>query len=364
MNDRIRAIFSQEDKDLGAFTSLLNTVGSKKVCYNKNNEAVSNEVANDSIRKVMYEVLEIPEGTKGAPLRKAIRRHQTEIFEIIEETLQNMVLTGWDSNPFFYEFVERKSAALGDTNEFWTKDNVILTVSELSGNHHNLFRQRLGSGKAFNVRTSWYGIKIYVEYERFMTGAIDWSEFIQKVYEAIDKKFNSMIFSTFTGIASYLPAGGQWVKTSQLNANTEDTFLQLVQDVATANGTDVVIMGTRFALAKLTNLEDVKWISDDMKKERNTTGRVGYFMGYRLVELPQVFADNDTTTRLVSNDVLYIMPTADNKFIKVFDEGDTQLMQVTDKDTNVDMTYEYEVQYKMGVAVVIGRLFGVWNILP
>lgn len=197
-----------------------------------------------------------------------------------------------------------------------------------------------------------------------MTGYVDWAGFIQRVYSAIDNKFNQMIFSTFNGISSYLPAGTQWVKTAQLTTATEDTFLQLVQDVATANGTDVVIMGTRFALAKLTNLEDVKWISDDMKKERNTLGRVGYFMGYRLVEIPQVFADNDTTTRLVSNDVLYVMPVADNKFIKVFDEGDIRTMEVTDSETNVDMTYEFEVQYKMGVAVVIGRLFGVWNILP
>ena len=197
-----------------------------------------------------------------------------------------------------------------------------------------------------------------------MSGNSDWDELIIKVYEAIDKKFNQMVFQTFTTIGNYLPAGNQWVKTGQLTQATEDTFLQLVQDVETANGAQVVIMGTRFALAKLTNLEDVKWISDDMKKERNTTGRVGHFMGYELVELPQVFADNDTTTRLVSNDVLYVMPVADNKFIKVFDEGDIQLRDIEDKDVNTDMTYEYEVQYKMGIGVVIGRMFGIWNILP
>jgi len=138
MNDRVRAIFSQEDRDLGAFTSLLNTVGAGKVCYDKNMNAVDKDVANDSIRKVMYQVLEIEEGTKGRELRKAIRRHKDEVFEIIEETLLNMVNTGWGQNPFFNEYVERKSTSNGDVNEFYTKDNVILTVSELSGGHHNL----------------------------------------------------------------------------------------------------------------------------------------------------------------------------------------------------------------------------------
>lgn len=364
MNERVRAIFAQNEIDSNSYTDLLKTAGSGKVCYNSKMEVVSNDKVNDNIRKVMFEVLEVPEGTKGAALRKAIRKHQVEIYEIIEETLQNMILTGWQETPFFREWCEFRSAAIGDTNEFRTEDNVILSVSELAGNHWNIMRQRLGSGKTFPVKTSWMGLGIYVEYERFMTGAIDWAQFIQKVYEAIDKKINQMLFATFNGISAYLPAGGQWVKTSQLTAATEDTFLQLVQDVETANGTQVVIMGTRFALAKLTNLEDVKWISDDMKKERNTTGRVGHFMGYMLVEIPQVFADNDTTQRLVSNDVLYVMPVADNKFIKVFDEGDMRVKENTDSNENIDMTYDYMVQFKMGVAVVIGRVFGIWNILP
>ena len=52
----------------------------------------------------------------------------------------------------------------GDTNEFYVPDEVILTVSELSGNHHDIIRQRLAEGQTFSVRTSWYGIKIYAEY--------------------------------------------------------------------------------------------------------------------------------------------------------------------------------------------------------
>ena len=195
-----------------------------------------------------------------------------------------------------------------------------------------------------------------------MSGNVDWATFIQKVYEAIDKKINSMVYTALNAAGSSLPAGGQWVKTSPLNSTTKDTFIELVQDVQTANGTDVVVMGTRVALSKITALEDVNWISEDEKKERHTTGRVGYFEGIKLAEIPQVFADGDTTTKLVDNNKLLIMPVADNKFIKVFDEGEAQVKEVSDGDTNVDKTIEYEYQLKMGVAVVIGRLFGVWNI--
>lgn len=185
---------------------------------------------------------------------------------------------------------------------------------------------------------------------------------IQKVYEALDKKFTGMIYATLGTVGSSLPAGGQWVKTGPLSDATKDTLIQLIDDVKTANGTDVVIMGTKVALSRLAALKETSWISEVEKTERYQTGRVGLFEGVRLAEIPQVFADNDTTTRLVSNDKLWIMPVADNRFIKVFYEGDPQIMEVSDGDTNTDKTIEYEYQVKMGIGVIISRLFGIWNI--
>lgn len=195
-----------------------------------------------------------------------------------------------------------------------------------------------------------------------MAGQIDWAKFVQKVYEAVDKKVNAMVYAALAGVGGELPAGGQWVKTAPLAEATKDTFIELCQDVQTANGTDIVVLGTKVALSKITNLENVNWISEHMKDDRNTLGRVGYFEGIRLAEIPQVFADNDTTTKLVANDKLWIMPVADNKFIKIFNEGDSQVKEISDGDTNTDKTIEYEYQIKMGVGIVIGRLFGVWNI--
>ena len=52
------------------------------------------------------------------------------------------------------------------------------------------------------------------------------------------------------------------------------------------------------------------------------------------------------------------MPIGDNKFIKMYEEGDAQMNEVTDGNTNLDMTIEYEYQQKMGVATVINKKFG------
>lgn len=124
-------------------------------------QKVEKTVADAKIREVFNEILGFACDYKPnkIELRRAIRKHKTEIFEVIEETVQNLLVSGWGENPFFNQFVEIKNFADGDTNSFWTEDDVILTVSEIAGGHHDLFRQRLGRGKSFSVKTSWYGVK-------------------------------------------------------------------------------------------------------------------------------------------------------------------------------------------------------------
>ena len=138
--------------------------------------------------------------------------------------------------------------------------------------------------------------------------------------------------------------------------------MTLVEDVQMATGEEVVIMGTRAALAKLSGIGDTDWVSNEMKQERYTTGRLGYFEGIRLVEIPQAFADGDTSKKLVDNTKLLIMPVGDNRFIKMYDEGNGEFYEVTDSMTHQDMTIDAEYQRKLGVATVINKKFGMWKI--
>lgn len=195
-----------------------------------------------------------------------------------------------------------------------------------------------------------------------MAGKVDWAAFIQKIYEAFDKKFNDMIYPAVMEAGTKVLPTTQFSKTGPFTNDTKATIIELVEDVETANGCEAVIMGTKTALAKLNALVETQWISDSMKEERHTTGRIGLWEGIRLVEIPQAFENNDTSKKLVDNTKLLVMPVADNKFIKVFNEGDSQIREITDSATNMDMTMEYEYQMKMGIATIIGRKFGMWTI--
>lgn len=192
-----------------------------------------------------------------------------------------------------------------------------------------------------------------------MAGKVDWARLVNKIYEAFDTQLNNMVYNSVMSAGDQVPNSAQFNKTGALD---KDTLIELVEDVQAATGKEAVIMGTKSALAKLTGLSDVQWISDSMKEERHTTGRLGLFEGIRLVEIPQAFAPNDTTKKLVDNKKLLIMPVADNRFVKVVYEGDAQIKEVSDGDTNMDKTIEYEYQVKMGVSTIIGYYFGTWTL--
>ena len=357
----VRDVFENDDNKFNAFSKLMLDTANANF-----EEGIDAKSANEKIVSMFKQIIGCDEKSTKAEIRKAIRKNQQVLFDLIEEVVPNLLQSGWQDNPFFNEYVEVKNIDIGDQNVFYTEDETILSVSKVSGNHWDIDRQRLGKGTSFSVATSWYGIAIYSEYERLLTGAEDFATFVTKLYEAVDRFVNESIYQAFCDAAEKLPGGasgaGQWVKTGALDAAAKDTFMTLIEDVQMATGMDVVIMGTKSALMKLEGMQDINWVSSEMKNERNTTGRIGYFEGIRLVELKQGFRLNDTTNRLVNDKQLFIMPTGDNKFVKLVNEGQPEMRQVNDNTTNLDMTYDYRYMFKMGVAVMIGLRFGVWNI--
>lgn len=358
-----QAAFDNDEKNYMNFSQLL-------ADYNRGvfQAGITKADADEMIKEKFRLIMGVDETASKKEIRRAINRHKNEIFEVIEDTVDNMLTSGWTNNEFFNDFVEVKNIALGDGNEFETEDQTVLTVGKLSGDHWDIDRQRLGIGETFRVPTYWVGLGVYEEFERVMTGRADWSRLVNAIYEAMDAYVNELVFKSVISAGSQvLPGSSQFYKTAALDAAAHDTFITMVEDVQAANrGAEVVIMGTKSALAKLKNLADVNWIAKEDRTDNRNLGHVGIFEGTRVVEIPQVFAKNDTTNKLVKNalgqDVILIMPVVDNKFVKLVYEGDAMIKEVTDNTVNQDMTYEVKYLTKLGVSTLIGRYFGTWNI--
>lgn len=280
-DSHVRDVFENDETKFVAFNKLMLDTANTNF-----EEGINAKDANKKIVSMFKQTIGLNENATKAEVRKAIRKNQQVLFDLIEEVVPNLLQSGWQDNPFFNEYVETKNTDIGDQNIFYSEDDTILSVSKVSGNHWDIDRQRLGKGTSFSVATSWYGLAVYSEYERLLTGAEDFSTFVTKLYEAVDRFVNESIYQAFCDAAKNLPGGvggaGQWVKTGALDKTSKDTFMTLVEDVQMATGMDVVIMGTKAALSKLEGMQDINWVSNDMKVERNTLGRIGFFEGIRL----------------------------------------------------------------------------------
>ncbi len=324
----VKNVFENDESNYDSFNKLMLDYSHDML------DGISAREANDKIVEIFRNIIGCDEKSTKAEIRRGIRRNQNLIFDLIEVVIDDALISGWQENPFFKEFVEVRNLAMHDKNEFYVPDDSVLSVMKVSGNHHDLLRQRLGAGKTFSVETSWYGIKVYAEFERLLTGLEDFSTLVGKITEAFDRYVNQALYETLIGIGTTL--GSQWYKASAINDTTKETLRTLVMDVSMATGSEVVIMGTYAALSKVYDLTNVSWASGDMKNEKYTTGRFGYWEGIRLVELKQGFKLNDTTQYLIANDVLFIMPVGIEPVIKLVYEGDTQTYQVQDAGTHMD----------------------------
>ena len=128
----VRSAFKDDVVEYKNFEKLLVDTARKQV------EEYTYEQANKKIVEKFRAALGIDEDAKAPQVRRAIRANQQLVFTIIEETVEEMLVTGWAQNPFFMEYAEIKNLALGDTNDFYVGDDSILSVSKISGNHHNI----------------------------------------------------------------------------------------------------------------------------------------------------------------------------------------------------------------------------------
>lgn len=350
----------------------------RDICYNLNHgneifryeedgskRVFSKDEANKAVRKVLMEICELDEtDLKSKKKRKrALKSHLTEVFEVIEEDVDFKVSTAFKDSEWFNEFVEQRNVALGDDEEFWTDENIMLSVAKISGDSHDLTIQNLGEGESFKVHTSTYGMKVGKDIDLILLGRVNFTELTDKIAEAFASMIQTTCYEEVYNASSKIPNNSQFVKTGALGAETKEKFDTLLEDVATANESEVVIMGTKMALKKLNALADVDWRSNSQKEAVASLGHLGTYEVTDLIEIPQRFARNDVTKKLIDNKMLLIFAKNQEQFVKFVDKGETEITEAgLNKGDLADDFQTYEVQREMGVATILPRYFGVWKI--
>lgn len=272
-------------------------------------------------------------------IRNAIAYKKVD-FEIINELIDTAINLSAQENSEIWNFVEFKSAALGDKNKFTIEGNDLLRVDVVTRGTQGVRRQRMLS-KEFSVETTTKAIKIYDEISRIASGRINWVKFVDKIGKSFDNDRFNLVANAFTGIT----ATGDYAKTGSFNESTMIDLLTTVEN----DGNRPKIFGSLQALRKL-NMTISGMAGETVKDDYYNFGYMGKFNGYDTFRI---------SGKNIPTDKLYVVGS-DEKFIKMFDEGDT-LTIPHDFTETADMTQELLVERTYGVEVIMANKVGVYS---
>lgn len=306
----------------------------------------------DQSADVLYKaIIEANNGKKFLDKRDVRDGKCGALFAIIEETVTKTVIDGLQGNEFFMNMVEYRNLALGDTMEFYIPDDSLFYVDNVARGTQGLRRQRLNGGTRYTVNMQTYGVKVYEELDRTLSGRADLNELISKVGTSIAKKQYEDIFKKWTSLinnagSTYIPVAGSY---------SEEALLTLCEHVEVNNGVTPVIMGTRAALRKVTTAV----LADSAKEDMYRMGYYGNFNGIPMIRINQIHATN-TDNFILPDNQLYVIGV-DTKPIKYVNEGQSLIVPPT-YAMNADFSEDYLFVNNAGIEVIIpDKRFGVYT---
>lgn len=365
-SDHTMAVFTANDTDYESISNLMQDVALGREIYDsETGRTISKAEANAKILDFSRQIMGITDITDKKAVRRAVRDHSREWFDIIEDTISLVIDTGFKQSDFFNELVDRKVIKFGDRQDFVIEDeDALFSIAKAGTSHHHHILQRLAGRRSIPVATELYVVKIGADINRYILGDVDWSAWIANIARSYEAMIEEEVYAQLGQAITSLPA--MFKGTGTLDTTNKGDFDDIISAVSAANnGAEVLILGDKLALSKIAGMADVNWAAKDQRDSVMNTGNIGIYEGTRLVTIPNRFKDKTLQQYVIDRDKLYIIPVIGDagKFIKMIDEGDIEIYEHLDKDERyVSDLQTYEVQRRMGFAVVLGRYFGYWDI--
>jgi len=316
-----------------------------KATYNRNDSIVDDIVytsaeKNEALRNAFKEL--VPDGKNRY---KSFRKNKNEIFELVEENVDEILPKRVDDA--YGGFVEYQFLDQGQKPKFKTKKGKrgLLNFITKVGLGGVIERTRLDVDY-INMTMEAYGGAVYVEFERFLDGVVDWTDLINAIVDGIMEKINLQIQTTliasFTGLSANMKV--------QANAFVPSQMGQLITNVQ-SYGDNVVIFCTPTFAGTIE--ETPGFVSDMDRTERREFGRIGKFRGASVIVLPNAFADDTNTSKVLSDQYAIIVATNESKIVKVAFEGET----IVRETENADMSIDFESYRKFGLTIVYSNWY-------
>lgn len=279
------------------------------------------------------------------------QKNKWDVFALISEVLSAPM--GRDLSEIYGNLVEVRDTNLGDSPVFEIEDTSLFRVGVIANGNQDTRRQELYSSK-LTISTDRLAVKIYADFDMYITGRINFPRMVERVQKSFDNKVNELIVNAIYGAYT---ADARLKAPYKVNGTTvtDEALMDLIAHVEAETGSEVTILGTAKALAKIPNAQP----SEVAKREKELLGYYGNFHSRQLVELPQVHK-NGTSQFAVADDFLLVVPTGE-RIVKVLFEGDATVYEGEAKDRN-DEQIEFFFARRVGVSVLTASKYGYFRI--
>lgn len=276
------------------------------------------------------------------------------VIEAVDEVVPNKVI---DAVGIFAEVqtVPQGQKALFKKRVGRTRAKKFLTQVGLSGVYETF---RLDTS-TFEVSAHAIGGAATIDFERMLDGAESLSECVAILTEAQTDAIYGEVQKALRA------AAGQMQAPNRVIANTfkSDDMIKLV-NVVRAYGNGAVIfappefvaaMGPDAIVPVGANYQGI-YHPQDIDAIHNT-GYINIFRGTPIVQIPQSFVDEKNTTTWIDPQIAYILPTGNERVVKVVLEGNTQIYDFVNRDQSMEIhTYR-----KLGAAILTYHNWGIYK---
>lgn len=283
------------------------------------------------------------------------KRNRMEVYEVLEDVL--ILPTKRELESVLKNVVEVVDLDLGDTIE-WTVPSVQkFKVAKIASGHKDIRRQRIEGDRKVDIKTEWFGIKIYEEGEKFITGRIDFVALVENVKKSFEDHVSKTITKTIMESYSSLTSGD---KLYAEGAVTKQKLRNLITRAESKSGMKCAVYGTATALSQIADIQ-IANASDSMKDEYGKVGYFGNFEKTPLIEMPQYVNDEDDFE--LNDDELYILPIG-LKTIKVVFEGEPMVDDTSNGSIFARNDLQIEMLFfrKIGIGILISNYHGFYKI--
>lgn len=211
----------------------------------------------------------------------------------------------------------------------------------------------------FEVSAHAIGGAATIDFERMLDGAENLSECVAILTEAQTDAVYGEVQKALRA------AAGQMQATNRVIANTFKSadMIKLV-NVVRAYGSGAVIfappefvaaMGPDAIVPVGANYQGI-YHPQDIDAIHNT-GYINIFRGTPIVQIPQSFVDENNKTTWIDPQLAYVLPTGNERVVKIVFEGNTQIYDFVNRDQSMEIhTYR-----KLGAAILTYHNWGIYK---